>query len=1021
MSTHNSITQFFDEVVRMQDNAINVVSALNNVATSSADSINVPLEDSKGVKKTYTLTTLSKTQSEIKRIDANFNSILSQNGTPVSVRMSDGSYKKIFQQNLYKEPKALTGIAVPGNFYQKNNFFLDNFLNPSMYVAFDVTSQVSDNTRKVQVKRVIFDSNNSVNVTYFDANLKNKNDFSYDSLVSQINANGLTYFIDDNIVDLPVSVARFSGSFDIVSYRDEVVNSIGTNGETLQQNVRKYRLNTLKYTDNLANIKNSETLKIGDSLDFGTSSTYKVTMIDSSTNSIVVEMTSGTEALTIGIGVLSLSITTHSKKEIQLNIGFGERQAIFLKPIDNDTNLAANEFSNGVAFFSNELTIVLNNGTFTLADFYKNDVVDLGKSLLSQSKENIIPAILAEKPSTPTLNSNDLSVDIINTHLLSSKSVSDIKNKISQKNDLSTELAQIDNTISVKRKELNTTKFNNDTEKEAVQAQLNSLIANRNTTNNLYTSVVKDLSSTATNLPPELTNPKYAIRGFFPIPTAASSVNTTDQHIIQFIVSYRYLSLDNTSSDTRQYNFTGNDGSTIRGYFSNWIEFKTDIRKKKYDSETGTYIWLDENVESPDSNNINQLNIPISPGEKVEIRIKSVSEAGWPLNPQTSEWSNSIIMPFPDSLSKQQDIITSLINTTNDEVKITFNADLSSRGLDQHLNSSFVVKDKYFAHTAFDVSSGFFNTDGSIISLGDKLKELDNTIATINASIQQQLGVLSVYLKDDTGNITNISNNSILNVFGGYYVDELAKITSGTIITKAYTLVLENSGSTAIQLASRYPGGLDSLMVPATDASFDMDLKNRFYENALISISNLDADDAQSGKFVAPYGSRQYKSQFIYARGTDIGLVNKIFDSNSDSQSIDSQKGYDGHPVPPAQFSKIPLGFDDMAVTQVSGAYLYMSIPSYDAILTDGRDYLGSKTLNPGASNSISIPIIFEYVLDASKTSISKKLGLDILARNNTIFSFDIKAVAKYKSDTQSQVSTNIIKNTSITKQTTNI
>jgi hypothetical protein len=70
----------------------------------------------------------------------------------------------------------------------------------------------------------------------------------------------------------------------------------------------------------------------------------------------------------------------------------------------------------------------------------------------------------------------------------------------------------------------------------------------------------------------------------------------------------------------------------------NWIEFKSSARKRTYDSSTGVYTWLTEDITNPDLPNINQLDISIQSNEKIDIRIKSISEVGWP----ESLWWNLI-------------------------------------------------------------------------------------------------------------------------------------------------------------------------------------------------------------------------------------------------------------------------------------------------------------------------------------------------------------------------------------------
>ena len=55
--------------------------------------------------------------------------------------------------------------------------------------------------------------------------------------------------------------------------------------------------------------------------------------------------------------------------------------------------------------------------------------------------------------------------------------------------------------------------------------------------------------------------------------------------------------------------------------------------------------------DNADSVNINQLDIAIQQNEKVEIRIKSISEVGWPESPVESDWSNELTLEFPDDLN----------------------------------------------------------------------------------------------------------------------------------------------------------------------------------------------------------------------------------------------------------------------------------------------------------------------------------------------------------------------------------
>jgi len=63
------------------------------------------------------------------------------------------------------------------------------------------------------------------------------------------------------------------------------------------------------------------------------------------------------------------------------------------------------------------------------------------------------------------------------------------------------------------------------------------------------------------------------------------------------------------------------------------------------------FDWKSENVADGSEININQIDIPITKGEKVEIKVRTISEAGYPDNPLKSDWSEPIIISFPSNLT----------------------------------------------------------------------------------------------------------------------------------------------------------------------------------------------------------------------------------------------------------------------------------------------------------------------------------------------------------------------------------
>ena len=879
-STNNSLSQFLTQLLRIQKNSMEIVGKLSQVTSSSAQSVFINLEDSAGTTTQYEVPSIGHIENEISRIDKNFNSIIGLDGGNVTVRMADGSFKKIIQSSLFKEPRKIGQLLVPSTFNSKNNWFFESFLNPLLYVSFDITNYVDYNTQQVAYKRLILNCDNDKKKQFFEQSIKGRSDIEYDTVLNDLYTNQITYFVDEDIANLPVSVQRYEGSFSVVSYRDETITVAQPDGTISNTKARKYTLNTLTYTDNLQNYKNTMILKPGDKLAVGQSTQYEVATVDTSSNTIIVKMTSGTEGIPIGTDVIKIAINPFAIKEVQINIGFDEREIIFVKAIDKDTNITTRDFSPGVAFYSNELLITSGTSQLSLENYYKQEVMDFGTSMLSLVKEGTIPAVYAEKPDAPRLIDTNLQVVLVNSQKQDTDAINNLKNKITQKNSTASEITQLETSIDQKKQELNISKFNSETERRAVQNQLSSLISEKTAKSNLYASIISDLSTTAKNLPPELANSIYRVRGFFPIPQPKPSNKTLDQAVIAFRVSYRYLKTDGTSPGTQQLDFTDNNGEKIRGYFSNWIEMDSKIRQKVYDSSLGIYVWKDENVQDADAININQIDLPITKGEKIEIRVKSISEAGWPANPMMSDWSSSVIVAFPDNFTADEEVLANLSSALSEQSRVNFNQDLASKGLDLHLSTSFVQKDKYYPHTADVISSGFFDTSGNLIDLYTKIKDMDNQIATLKAIIEQAKGKLQVYIVDPNGDKYLVANNSVIDLFAGYYSTIVSALPAdsqkGAIITSVYKLIISNAAVSPLQLISSFPGGLNIGLDPT---STYLDYDKRLYHKAPLSLSSLDAAKISNASAYqsAPFQSSQQLSQFVYGRYTDIGLKDAMY------------------------------------------------------------------------------------------------------------------------------------------------
>ena len=989
-ATNNSLTQFLTQLLRIQKNSMEIVGVLSDITTGNAPTLSINLQDVTGATQSYELPSIGYLEQQINRIDDNFNKLSGLDGGDVLVRLPDGSFKKLIHSSLFNVPGIIGQLNIPTTFNSKNNWFFERFLNPTLYVSFDITNYIDIDTEKISYRRFILNLSTNAQIQYFNSNYNNTNNIDYNSLITNLNAQGISYFIDDDILNLPVSIPRFSGSFDVISFNDVSITSTQTNGSIITSTVRKYQLNTLKYTDNLQNYLNTQILKSGDVLSCGKATTYIVNTVDTSTNMITVTMTVGTETIPIGASVLSIQEQAFAIKEAQINIGFNEYQIIFVKAIDKSSNMTTPQFSPGVGFYSNNLNINTSTGTVSLTDYYNQEVMDFGTALLSLTKEGIIPSVYGLKPDPPTLNASNFQVLLINSQKTDTQIINTLQSNIAQKNSLASEISQLDASIANLRQTLNTTVYTSTAAQQTVENQLNTLIQQRTSASNLYNSIIQTLTTTAKNLPPELSDAKYHIRGFFPFPGAKTASNTRNQEVIGFIISYRYLSSTGVVPATEQINFTDSSGNVSTAYFSNWIEYPSKIRSKVYDSTQGIYVWATEDLTNSDVINPNQIDIPISNGEEVEIRIKSVSEVGWPVNPLVSDWSQSVIISFPASLSSSEEILASLSSVINEQSRINFNSDLTSRGLDNHLASSFTKSNNYYAHSASDIATGFFDNAGNIIDLYDMINTLNTQIATLQAIVNKTLGVLQVYVVDTDGTSYAVTNNSVIQLFAGYYSNLVAALPAanqkGAIITNTYKIVLTNSELTPLQLVSRYPGGID-VGLPGTQTN-DLDYAiSRQYVNVPISLSSMSAASTSNSKpyQAPPFQSAQQCSQFLYMRYTDIGLLNPLYGPvGTDIQSNTYYPDSVGSTSAPFvwNFSN-GTGYDTSGQPLGAGSFTSLGIHILHPLLYDGS----LRTLdafNKPVGASTSSPSVYPQFthssyFDAQTSDINGKIQLQYI------------------------------------------
>jgi len=934
MDSNNSVSTLLPQLLRLFNNSVEGFQKISEAVTGSEETVAIDYTDEAGLTQRIFVPSIGYLNTEIQRLDQNVQAITNFNpGTSSSIRLADGTFRKLVLKQLSTEADDLQGIGNVSTFSTKSNWFFESLMTPMIYVSFNISGQAPINTENVIVKRYILQLDSAAKLNYYFANFDGQSEINYRNFLQSLLSQGISYILDEDTVDLPPRTLRYTGSFSVLRISDTQTTEV-VNGVSVTKTRKIYKLNKLAYTDTTSNFIDTVGLKVGDSLVVNSDpidTRYTVSSVDTSTNSVVLELVEGSRGIEIGADILKIYSTQDDNLQVQVSIGFDEYCVVFIKAIDPDSKIPSTNWSLGSGFYTNTLTTTLPDGnTYDFATYYRQRVVDFGKYVMGLADNKIPTAQQGITPVAPTVSATDFQVLQINQQITDSKSIQTIQQQVAEKNTLSSELSQLDSAISQKRATIATKNYKSTIERDADQNQLTSLVDSRASKSQLYNSVVKSISAIATDTGIGTASPKYRVRGFWPMPTPQVSPETGEQQVVQFIVQYRYLSPEGAANPVQTIDVSSDTGNSS-GAFSNWNEVVTTPRKRIYDTNQNKFVWQSVDIQNANQINTNQLDIPIQKGEQVEIRIASVSEAGYPASPLISDFSSSVVVAFPENLNENG--VGALVLENNDSlVKVQLEEDLQSRGLNEHLSSQFTANEKYFAHTASTIYSGFVSDNQTPIDLQTYITNLQNRITFLEESLAQITGELSVTLIDDAGNVYNLRRDDITSVFAGYYVNEVDSLTTkkGAIVSKTFFVTLSNQNQSSLELVSRVFGtntltvresedpsasGSSSTILPAiysyydnydTYVSSNSDY-NTIYKYDLVPML-LTSSDVTVGSTagvnnrlsqpnsISPYASSQVKGQFIYSRYYDVAGEENFYSyvnpSSNNITNLDESENY---------------------------------------------------------------------------------------------------------------------------------
>ena len=749
MPIQSSFPKVADQVLSFNKNVIDILTKINSITTSTDSSVSLQIYDEKGILRSFSLPTINALKADIDRLNNNINSLYNIDTTGSLVQTSANTFKKVISVDLNKEPSPVGFLGSINTFKATNNWFFDSMVNPMLSIELDLSGQIEDNVRKIQSRRYIisFDKDTTGNLTANGQSALNSfnNLYRGNSTISISDletwhkttpgvAQGSNPKIDEQVFDLEPNELLYNGKFNVIKIQEDRLN-------------RKlwYLLDTLEYVNISTGL--TEKLNTGSELIINMpKSSTRYSIIEISTTDaypkIRVERIEGMDPIPVGEGMLKIYSPIISNKKVMISVGYDERNVVFVKPISDDSHLLARDWSSGTGFWTNDLRLsstTTDNGT-TMEQFYVDFVYDYG-TVIKDMVSKKIPNVLGGTPVSPTLNIDNFKVTQINKHLTDTPDSNLIKQKHNYQQTLKSEIQQIQQAILDKNKKAKVEKFKSESLKKQALLEIDELGKKRESKSKLLSSVTQEILDISKN-PLSKTQPKFSARGFWTIPDPVIVKGSKSQEIVQFIVQYRYLSKDGKEAPVDTFNV---DNTQTTAAFSNWNEYKTDSKKRIFDPATQQYSWQVQDVTNAEMPNINQLDISIQPNEKIELRIRSLSEVGWPESPVESNWSDILTIEFPDELNNVLNENDTIVKeATKEDLKNSMQFELAAKGLDEHLSDTIILNNKSYHHDSSRILSGFKDTNGVALDLFEYLKALEDRIKGLEEKIKRAKGELQV-------------------------------------------------------------------------------------------------------------------------------------------------------------------------------------------------------------------------------------------------------------------------------------
>ena len=1009
-SIKSNIADYLTQIENLTSTNLQILKTLNDSFFTKKSHLFAEID-----KTTFVIPSFLSLENKINMLQENFENLVKAPETNEAYFNFDGNTRAIEVRKYSHVPDSIKLPSVSSYSVNNNDIFKD-FMTPVPYINLELPELPNDIV-EVNVKKIIAKSdslkalfknklaytkeeldekNNKVIKTYYNQSSNDTYGNIYKLLLNYVE--DIDYVEYDSIYKLPIRKNIGAGTYIIESVISDIIDDDLNEIITLKL---RNNLSSSEYINSLTYKLFDDTiekpLNIGDELiNYDGTGKVVITDVRPSTNTIVVKVVNGEYLNFLGTDSYDTDndkdIHDLSKLRFYAAIDFDADKVLKI-PLEEDQYVfiavaALNSRMNVQSSWGTGIVIdvySLKNGDIPFKSYYDDNVKNIGDVLLEMSNMITSPITsLSQDVFTkltklkPTVNESLLSVMHINKHLNNSITVQNIRKAYEQKKNAEAKLAEIQSKITDINNKLSTISFNDTTGiRNTYTAQLSQYNRQKNDTLAVITSAIDTISLNVNSSEIPIENAKYRIRGFYvPDFTEINDININD-HIIGIQVQYRYKNI--TSNSGNAVSIKSNTGNDTYIY-SDWNVYETKNKLKIATCKDGIYKYVyesnNENINEP---SYNQIDIPISQGETVDIRIKLVYDFGQPYINMLSDWSDIINIKFPEEFNLDVPVLTIIEENNNDIETNRFNNILETSGVTDHINDIVVDNNITYYHKPDNIASGFYTDERRVIPLKDKLTSMVNDIASLKSDILRAdsvcrvniaIGDSNTELYSDRENIINLESYS--NLMGNTYVNDGTyhiENTNGNYAEVILNISLANTSTNLIKLYPLFPGSRNTLLNTLTSSKYTLDEYMSDSEGGIYFKYSSDKENLSS---------LQTCNQFITFRIKDV-LDGTYYYSKTANEYTDNEQ----------YLNNLPNLKDNSTQT---GMVIYPTLSTKYGLCIDSDSKYSYLTINPG--EEVIIPMYCKFHIKEN-AEIKKTISFDLrtsLYKDPVNYTFTVKA-----------------------------